>query len=62
VTDICLLILRCFFPGCTLLARLNAAHLLRPKGNFKEFQRIQKISENFRKFQKTLESVYLRST
>ncbi len=32
VTGICLLILRCFFPGCTRLARLNAAHLLRPKG------------------------------
>jgi hypothetical protein len=27
-----LLILRCFFPGCNRLARLNAAHLLRPKG------------------------------
>jgi hypothetical protein len=32
VTGICLLILRCFFSGCTRLARLNAAHLLRPKG------------------------------
>jgi len=32
VTGICLLILRCFFPGCTRLARLNAAHLLRPQG------------------------------
>jgi hypothetical protein len=32
VTGICWLILRCFFPGCTRLARLNAAHLLRPKG------------------------------
>ena len=32
VTGICLLILSCFFPGCTRLARLNAAHLLRPKG------------------------------
>ncbi len=32
MTGICLLILRYFFPGCTLLARLNAAHLLRPKG------------------------------
>ena len=31
VTGICLLILRCFFFGCTRLARLNAAHLLRPK-------------------------------
>jgi hypothetical protein len=32
VTGICLLILRCFFFGCTRLARLNAAHLLRPQG------------------------------
>ena len=32
VTGICLLILRCFFSGCTRLARLNAAHLLRSKG------------------------------
>jgi hypothetical protein len=32
VTGICWLVLRCFFPGCTRLARLNAAHLLRPKG------------------------------
>jgi hypothetical protein len=32
VTGICLLILRCFFSGCTLLARRNAAHLFRPKG------------------------------
>ena len=32
VTGICLLILRCFFSGCTRLARLNAAHLLRPQG------------------------------
>ena len=32
VTGICLLILRCFLSGCTRLARLNAAHLLRPQG------------------------------
>jgi hypothetical protein len=32
VTGICLLILRCFSFGCTRLARLNAAHLLRPQG------------------------------
>jgi hypothetical protein len=40
VTGICLLILRCFFPGCTLLARLNAAHLLRPKGTLGQAQTI----------------------
>ena len=31
VTGICWLILRCFSFGCTRLARLNAAHLLRPQ-------------------------------
>ena len=38
VTGICLLILRCFFSGCTRLARLNAAHLLRPKGTLGQKQ------------------------
>ncbi len=38
VTGICLLILRCFFPGCTRLARLNAARLLRPKGTLGQKQ------------------------
>jgi hypothetical protein len=33
-----LLILRCFFSGCTLLARRNAAHLLRPKGTLGQKQ------------------------
>ena len=40
VTGICWLILRCFFPGCTRLARLNAAHLLRPKGTLGQAQTI----------------------
>ncbi len=38
VTGICLLILRCFFHGCTRLARLNVAHLLRPKGTLGQKQ------------------------
>jgi hypothetical protein len=40
VTGICLLILRCFFSCCTRLARLNAAHLLRPKGKLGQAQTI----------------------
>jgi hypothetical protein len=40
LSGICLLILRCFFPGCTLLARLNAAHLLRPKDTLGQAQTI----------------------
>jgi hypothetical protein len=38
VTGICLLVLLCFVPCCTLLARLNAAHLLRPKGTLGQKQ------------------------
>ncbi len=42
MTGICLLILLCrkFVPGCTRLARarLNAAHLLRPKGTLGQAQ------------------------
>jgi hypothetical protein len=40
ISGTCLLILRCFFFGCTLLARLNAAHLLRPKGTLGQAQTI----------------------
>jgi hypothetical protein len=43
VTGICLLILLRFVPGCTRLARLNAAHLLRPKGTAAHYVKLKRF-------------------